>query len=77
MLDRILQWDREAFVYLNRLGIQQHDFCWSTVTKHSPWIPIYVLFLTLFCEIPQTGRFYENTDPDGPGFLCDNIHRSH
>lgn len=25
MLDKILQWDRDAFVYLNNLGIEQYD----------------------------------------------------
>jgi undecaprenyl-diphosphatase len=34
MLERILQWDRETFVYLNSLGIEQYDFFWSTVTKY-------------------------------------------
>lgn len=48
MLDKILQWDREAFVYLNSLGIEQYDFFWSTVTKYPPWIPLFVLFFTLF-----------------------------
>lgn len=48
MLDRILQWDRETFVYLNNLGIEQYDFFWSTLTKFPPWIPLFVLFLWLF-----------------------------
>jgi len=48
MLDRILQWDREAFVYLNSLGIEQYDLFWSTVTKFPPWIPLFVLIIILF-----------------------------
>ena len=48
MLDRILQWDRDAFVYLNSLGIEQYDFFWSTVTKFPPWIPLFVLFIALY-----------------------------
>lgn len=48
MLDQVLQWDREAFVYLNSLGIEQYDFFWSTVTKFPPWIPLFILFLSLF-----------------------------
>ena len=48
MLDRILEWDRDTFVYLNSLGIEQYDFFWSTVTKFPPWIPLFALFLALF-----------------------------
>ena len=48
MLDKLLQWDRDAFVYLNSLGIEQYDFFWSTVTKFPPWIPLFILFLSLF-----------------------------
>lgn len=48
MLDKILQWDREAFVYLNSLGIEQYDMFWSTVTKFPPWIPLFVLIISLF-----------------------------
>ncbi|WP_419212352.1 phosphatase PAP2 family protein [Maribacter sp. X9] len=54
MLDKILQWDREAFVYLNSLGIEQYDFFWSTVTKFPPWIPLFALFLSLyFIKFPK------------------------
>ncbi|MEH6513034.1 MAG: phosphatase PAP2 family protein [Maribacter arcticus] len=48
MLDKILQWDRETFVYLNSLGIKQYDMFWSIVTKFPPWIPLFVLIITLF-----------------------------
>ncbi len=48
MLERILQWDRETFVYLNSLGIEQYDFFWSTVTKYPPWIPLFIIFFLLF-----------------------------
>lgn len=48
MLDRILEWDRDTFVYLNSLGIEQYDFFWSTVTKFPPWIPLFAVFLSLF-----------------------------
>lgn len=48
MLDDILQWDRDTFVYLNRLGIEQYDAFWSTVTKFPPWIPLFALIVFLF-----------------------------
>ncbi|WP_339629958.1 phosphatase PAP2 family protein [uncultured Maribacter sp.] len=48
MLDKILQWDRETFVYLNSLGIEEYDLFWSTVTKFPPWIPLFALIISLF-----------------------------
>ncbi|TVZ15210.1 phosphatase PAP2 family protein [Maribacter sp. MAR_2009_72] len=48
MLDSILQWDRDAFIYLNNLGEQPYDFFWSTVTKYPPWIPLFLGILILF-----------------------------
>lgn len=48
MFDRILEWDRETFVYLNNLGVEKYDVFWSTVTKFPPWIPLLVLFIVLF-----------------------------
>ncbi|MDO6472994.1 phosphatase PAP2 family protein [Maribacter sp. 1_MG-2023] len=48
MLDKILQWDRDVFIYLNSLGIEQYDAFWSTVTKFPPWIPLFALIVVLF-----------------------------
>lgn len=48
MLDRLLQWDREVFVYLNNLGIEEYDFFWTTVTKFPPWIPLFIGIIFLF-----------------------------
>ncbi|WP_299801340.1 phosphatase PAP2 family protein [Maribacter sp. Asnod2-G09] len=48
MLDKILQWDRDAFVYLNSLGIEQYDIFWSTVTKFPPWLPLFAFIIILF-----------------------------
>ena len=40
MLDKILQWDRDAF--------------WSTVTKFPPWIPLFaVIIYLLFVKSPK------------------------
>lgn len=47
MLERILQWDRETFIYLNSLGIERFDGFWSAVTDISTWIPLFLLFLFL------------------------------
>jgi undecaprenyl-diphosphatase len=48
MLEKLLQWDRDTFVYLNSLGIEQYDSFWSTITNITTWIPLYLLFIFLF-----------------------------
>ena len=48
MLKELLDWDRETFIYLNSLGIEQYDAFWSTVTKIPTWIPLFLLFGFLF-----------------------------
>jgi undecaprenyl-diphosphatase len=48
MFDKLLEWDRETFIYLNSLGIEKYDFFWSTVTTISTWIPLLLLFIVLF-----------------------------
>ncbi|MBO0331631.1 phosphatase PAP2 family protein [[Muricauda] lutisoli] len=48
MLEKLLKWDRDTFVYLNGLGIEDYDVFWSTVTNISTWIPLFILFLVLF-----------------------------
>jgi undecaprenyl-diphosphatase len=47
MLQRILEWDRNAFVYLNNLGIEQFDGLWSMATNYSTWLPLFVIFFLL------------------------------
>ncbi|CAM4351168.1 phosphatase PAP2 family protein [Zobellia nedashkovskayae] len=54
MLDRILEWDRETFIYLNNLGIEDYDQFWVIVTHFSTWIPLFILFLVLiFLKYPK------------------------
>ncbi|RTE52660.1 phosphatase PAP2 family protein [Arenibacter aquaticus] len=54
MLDRLLQWDRDVFIYLNSLGIENHDVFWSTITNFSTWIPLFILFVVLvFRKYPK------------------------
>ncbi|MDO6492810.1 MAG: phosphatase PAP2 family protein [Cellulophaga sp.] len=47
MLEKILDWDRDLFIYLNNLGIEEYDYFWSFVTNINNWIPLYVLFFIL------------------------------
>lgn len=48
MLQRLLEWDRDTFIYLNSLGIERYDGFWSTVTDIATWIPLFILFVILF-----------------------------
>ncbi|MEO1012600.1 MAG: phosphatase PAP2 family protein [Bacteroidota bacterium] len=53
MLQKILEWDRDTFVYLNSLGVEEYDHFWSLVTTISTWIPLFVLFFVLvFLKYP-------------------------
>ena len=47
MLDKLLTWDRETFIYLNSLGIEKYDHFWSIATNITTWIPLYILFVFL------------------------------
>lgn len=54
MLEKLLKWDRETFVYLNSLGIESYDTFWSIVTNIATWIPLFVLFyVLLFWKHPK------------------------
>lgn len=48
MWQQIEQWDRELFVFLNNLGIERYDRFWIFVTNPAHWIPLYILFFSLF-----------------------------
>lgn len=48
MWEQLLQWDRDLFVYLNSLGIEDYDTFWVFVTKIENWTPLYLLFFILF-----------------------------
>jgi undecaprenyl-diphosphatase len=47
MLEQLLLWDREAFLYLNNLGVAPLDPFWSTVTDIATWTPLFLLFFVL------------------------------
>lgn len=47
MLKRILDWDRDTFIFLNGLGIERFDLFWSTITNITTWIPLFILFFYL------------------------------
>lgn len=45
MLQKILEWDRDLFIYLNSLGIENLDGFWSFVTDIYVWTPLFVFFI--------------------------------
>ncbi|NER09280.1 undecaprenyl-diphosphatase [Muriicola jejuensis] len=48
MWDRLIDWDRNTFIFLNSLGIEEYDGFWSYVTHTSSWLPLFALFFVLF-----------------------------
>lgn len=58
MLDKLLQWDRDTFIYLNGLGIEKYDAFWSNITDMSTWLPLHILFIVLlFMKYPKPEAF--------------------
>ncbi|MGC1632415.1 MAG: phosphatase PAP2 family protein [Gelidibacter sp.] len=47
MIDQILQWDTELFMFLNSLGTSSWDSFWLAYTTKFTWIPFYALLLYL------------------------------
>ena len=47
MLEELLQWDQNLFIYLNSLGSAKYDFFWVTVTTILNWTPVFFLFLLI------------------------------
>ncbi|MEP3208518.1 MAG: phosphatase PAP2 family protein [Maribacter sp.] len=50
MLEKLLEWDQQALIYLNNLGSEQFDSFWLTVTKFPTWIPLFLLIIFLLVK---------------------------
>ena len=48
MWEQLAQWDRDAFVFLNNLGVEDYDAFWIFVTIPKHWIPLYIVIFLLF-----------------------------
>lgn len=59
MLEKLLKWDRDTFIYLNNLGIEEYDQFWLTVTNFSTWIPLFlfIIFLLFFRNSRKEGAW--------------------
>ena len=42
MLDKLLEWDKDIFIYLNNLGTEQYDAVWIVITKFNTWLPLFI-----------------------------------
>ena len=59
MLELLLNWDRDTFIYLNSLGIEDYDVFWSNITNFTTWIPLFILFVVLiFRAYPKKEAFW-------------------
>ena len=47
MLEQLLQYDKELFLFLNTLGSSPWDGFWMFVTNKFNWTPLYILLLVL------------------------------
>ena len=61
MIKRLLEWDKEIFVYLNNLGIEQFDTFWTVATEIKSWIPLFILFFVLIIMVfPGKDAIYKS-----------------
>lgn len=59
MLEKILQWDQEIFIYFNGLGVDKFDSFWIVVTNIFTWIPLFILFFVLISlKYPKKQVFF-------------------
>ncbi len=59
MFEKLLQWDRAAFIYLNNLGLEDFDLFWTIITDFLTWIPLFLLFITfIFFKYPRREAFF-------------------
>lgn len=47
MLDKLVEFDRSVFVYLNSLGSETFDPFWRLITNQLSWIPVFAILLYL------------------------------
>ncbi len=45
MLETLKTWDRELFIFLNNLGVEQFDSFWIFFTQIESWTALFIFFL--------------------------------
>ncbi|MET1260953.1 phosphatase PAP2 family protein [Flagellimonas sp. DF-77] len=48
MIETLVRWDHELFIYMNGLGSEPYDRFWIFLTQIRSWTPLFVLFIVLF-----------------------------
>jgi undecaprenyl-diphosphatase len=48
MWEQLAEWDRDAFIFLNNLGVEDYDAFWIFITIPKHWVPLYIIILILF-----------------------------
>ncbi|MBL7561058.1 phosphatase PAP2 family protein [Olleya sp. YSTF-M6] len=57
MLDQLVQYDKELFLFLNNLGSTSWDAFWVFYTDKVHWVPFYVILLFLMYKKLNTKMF--------------------
>jgi len=57
MIEQLIQWDQELFLYLNGLGTTVWDAFWLTYTAKLHWIPFYAILAYLLFKRLNTKMF--------------------
>lgn len=47
MLEQLIEWDKEALIFLNSLGVEKYDSFWTLITQIPTWIPLFLFFFLL------------------------------
>jgi undecaprenyl-diphosphatase len=59
MLNKILTFDQQLFIYLNGLGSEKYDTLWLLITKQINWIPLFLLlFYLIFKKLGTKQSLY-------------------
>lgn len=58
MIESIVEWDRQLFVYLNSLGSRPFDNFWFLLTDQKHWIPLFVFLLVVMYKNVTRKEFY-------------------
>ena len=86
MLEKLLEIDRDVFVFLNSLGSESFDPFWEFITRQVSWIPVFAIIMVavLIALTDQTTNLIKNTiqrlrpvnTPEIAGFIRAVQHRS-
>ncbi|MCF8715834.1 phosphatase PAP2 family protein [Joostella atrarenae] len=59
MLKKLLEYDRDVLIFLNNLGVEDHDGFWKIITEPLTWIPFYIFIIILISLTYKKARLYK------------------